>query len=125
MKSATIEGEAVVCAENGVSDFEKLHSRSHDHTAIFYAFDLLEIDGEDLRPLALEDRKARLGTLLRRAPNGIHLLEHETGDGSKIFAAACKLGLEGIVSKVRQSVEFAHYTQRILNVFQAQGILQE
>src|SRR5262249_20051118 len=101
VKSAVIDGEAVVCAENGVSDFKKLHSRTHDHSAIFYAFDLLELDGEDLRPRPLDERKARLAKLLRRAPNGIYLVEHESGDGTKVFEAACTLGLEGIVSKRR------------------------
>ena len=92
-----------MCGDDGVSDFERLHSRNHDAQVILYAFDLLELDGEDLRPLPLEERKARLAKLLRRAPTGIHLVEHESGDGSKIFEAACQLGLEGIVSKRRNA----------------------
>jgi ATP-dependent DNA ligase len=66
---------------------------------ILYAFDLLELDGLDLRALTLAERKERLAVLLRRAPAGIHLVEHDAGDGEKIFQAACSMGLEGIVSK--------------------------
>ena len=68
-----------------------------------WAFDLLEVDGEDLRALPLEERKARLAKLIRRAATGIHLVEHEAGDGAIIFEHACKLGLEGIVSKRRDA----------------------
>jgi ATP-dependent DNA ligase len=61
--SATIDGEAVCCDENGVSVFEELHSRRSDNRALLYAFDLLELDGEDLRPQPLHARKARLEQL--------------------------------------------------------------
>jgi ATP-dependent DNA ligase len=47
--SATIDGEAVRCGDNGISDFEKLHSRAYDHQVFLYAFDLLELNGEDWR----------------------------------------------------------------------------
>jgi bifunctional non-homologous end joining protein LigD len=106
VRSVVIDGEAVVCREDGVSDFQKLHSRAYDDQAILYAFDLLELDGEDLRPWPLEQRKAMLATLLRWVPSGIYLVEHEIGDGAALFAAACRLGLEGIVSKRRDM----HYT---------------
>ena len=65
--------------------------------AMPYAFDLLELDGEDLRTLSLGDRKTRLARLLRRRV-GIVLSEH-TADGATIFQQACRMGLEGIVSK--------------------------
>jgi bifunctional non-homologous end joining protein LigD len=61
----------------------------------------LELDGVDLRGLASEDRKARLAKLLRSRRTGIVLNEHIEGDGGLIFKHACKLGLEGIVSKRR------------------------
>jgi ATP-dependent DNA ligase len=48
--SVTIDGEAVCCDDDGVAVFEKLHSRTHDAEAFLYAFDLLELDGEDWRP---------------------------------------------------------------------------
>jgi bifunctional non-homologous end joining protein LigD len=56
--SVTIDGEAVVCDDIGVAVFEKLHSRAHDGEAFLYAFDLLELDGEDLRPRSLDAREA-------------------------------------------------------------------
>jgi bifunctional non-homologous end joining protein LigD len=99
--SATIDGEAVYCDTNGVTIFEKLHSRAHDGAVILYAFDLLELDGEDFRPKPLHARKARLEKLLAKAPSGSQFNEHVEGDGKIVFEHACKLGLEGIVSKHR------------------------
>jgi ATP-dependent DNA ligase len=98
---ATIDGEVVVCDRAGVADFERLHSREHDGRAFLRAFDLLELDGEDLRPSPLFERKAALRRLLRRAKTGIHFVDHLEGDGAKVFAHACELGLEGIISKDR------------------------
>ena len=63
------------------------------------AFDLLELDGTDLRPLPLAGRKTRLARLLRRPPAGIELNTHTDDDGTVVFAHACRLGSEGIVSK--------------------------
>jgi ATP-dependent DNA ligase len=100
--SATIDGEAVFCAGAGVAVFDKLHSRAYDDQVILYSFDLLELDGEDWRPRPLEERKAKLEQLLAKAPAGIHFNEHMAGDGAAIFAHACKLGAEGIVSKHRE-----------------------
>jgi bifunctional non-homologous end joining protein LigD len=62
-------------------------------------FDLLELDGEDLQPNPLLERKAALRRLLRRAKTGVHFVDHLEGDGAKFLAHACELGLEGIVSK--------------------------
>jgi bifunctional non-homologous end joining protein LigD len=66
---------------------------------MLYAFDLLELDGEDLRGLPLSDRKKQLARLLGRHRLGIVLSAHTVDDGETIFGQACKLGLEGIVSK--------------------------
>lgn len=67
-----------------------------------YAFDVLELNGEDLRKEPLEKRKAKLEKILRKADQGIRFNGHfEDEDGSTIFRHACKLGLEGIVSKRR------------------------
>ena len=99
VRSAVIDGEAVVCGPDGVTDFERLHSRAYDHAAFLYAFDLLELDGEDLRPAPLDQRKARLAKLIRNS--GIALSEHTEGDGAEIFRFVCEMGLEGIVSKRR------------------------
>ena len=101
--AAVIDGEAVCCDEAGVAVFDKLHSRAHDDQAFLYAFDLLELDGEDWRPRPLEERRAKLQKLLTEARAGIQYSEHLEGDGAKIFAHACKLGAEGIVSKHRST----------------------
>jgi len=67
----TIDGEVVVCDAAGVADFERLCSREHDCAAFLYAFDLLTLDGVDVRPLALAERKDRLRELLQGFPRGI------------------------------------------------------
>jgi bifunctional non-homologous end joining protein LigD len=100
--SATIDGEAVYCDEGGLSIFDQLHSRRRDDRVLLYAFDLLELDGEDYRPQPLLARKARLETLLATAPSGIHHNEHVEGEGEIVFEHACRMGLEGIISKHRE-----------------------
>jgi bifunctional non-homologous end joining protein LigD len=97
---AMIDGEAVWCGPDGAADFDKLHSRAHDDEVFMYAFDLLELDGEDLRARPLEERKAALAKLIGSA-DGLQFSEHLEGDGKKIFKHICKMGLEGIVSKRR------------------------
>jgi ATP-dependent DNA ligase len=67
-KSFTLDGEAVVCGPDGVAIFDALHRRGTVSEAMLYAFDVLELDGEDLRALPLVDRKKRLARLLGRAP---------------------------------------------------------
>jgi bifunctional non-homologous end joining protein LigD len=98
-KSFTMDGEAVVVGVDGVAVFDALHRRHKASNAILYAFDLLELNGEDLRPLPLSARKAKLARLLARKPAGIIFNEHTDEDGATVFRHACKLGLEGIVSK--------------------------
>jgi bifunctional non-homologous end joining protein LigD len=68
-----------------------------------YAFDLIELDGDDLRREPLITRKATLASVVSRAAPGIRLNEHFEHDGPSVFAHACKLGLEGIVSKRKDS----------------------
>jgi ATP-dependent DNA ligase len=100
VRSATIDGEAVYCGRDGLSDFDALHSRAYDDHVFLYAFDLLELNGDDLRMKPLETRKGKLERLLSNASWGVRLVEHMGGDGH-IFKHACKLKLEGIVSKRR------------------------
>jgi bifunctional non-homologous end joining protein LigD len=99
VKSCLIDGEAIVCDANGLAVFELLRQRWGGETVTFCAFDLLELDGKDLRGVPIEQRKATLAKLLRRAPDGISFNEHFTGDGAIIYKHACALGCEGIVSK--------------------------
>jgi bifunctional non-homologous end joining protein LigD len=98
-KSFTIDGEAVVLGPDGLSRFDELRRREAAHSAILYAFDLIEHDGRDLRDLPFLDRKAALARLLHDTKAGILLNEHVAEDGATVFAHACRLGAEGIVSK--------------------------
>jgi ATP-dependent DNA ligase len=101
-KQFVIDGEAVVLGVDGVSDFNALHSRRHDDEVQLYAFDILALDGEDLRGLPLSMRKTNLARLLARRPDGIFVAPAEQGEiGPDLFRAACRMGLEGLVSKRR------------------------
>ena len=100
-----IDGEAVLLGVDGISDFNGLHSRRHDDEVQLYAFDILALGGEDLRKLPLSMRKANLARLLARRPEGIFVSDFEQGEiGPDLFRQACKFGLEGLVSKRRESV---------------------
>jgi bifunctional non-homologous end joining protein LigD len=99
----TIDGEIVVLDVQGISDFDALHSGRHNEEAQLYAFDLVTLDGDDLRDLPLFERKDRLGKLLRGRPEGIFVAPFEQGEiGPDLFEAACRMGLEGLVSKHRE-----------------------
>jgi bifunctional non-homologous end joining protein LigD len=98
-KSFTIDGEAVVLGPDGLSRFEELSRRAGARTAALYAFDLIEHDGEDMRNRPFLDRKNALARLLRNTEAGILFNEHIAEDGPIVFAHACRLGAEGIVSK--------------------------
>jgi bifunctional non-homologous end joining protein LigD len=101
--SCLIDGEIVVTRPDGVACFDALRNRQHDAMAFVYAFDLLELDGSDLRREPLLVRKATLASVLAKAGAGLRLNEHIEHDGALVFAHACKLGLEGIVSKRKAS----------------------
>jgi bifunctional non-homologous end joining protein LigD len=75
--------------------------RRHGHSAdaVLVAFDLINLEGQDLRRRPLEERKAKLAKLIRTPRPGIVLNEHYEGDGEIVFQHACRLGCEGIVSK--------------------------
>ena len=99
-KSAILDGEAALCDHNGIAVFDRLVERIDEATACFLAFDLLELNGEDLRKRPLLERKSKLRTLLGSKPRvGLAYVRHVKGDGTAHFENACKLGLEGIVSK--------------------------
>ena len=96
---ACIDGEAIACDERGLSVFDMIRWRQHDNAVTLCAFDLLELDGEDLRREPIEVRKATLKGLLRRARPGIAFNRHFEDDGAIVYEQACALGCEGIVSK--------------------------
>ena len=78
------------------------HDRANERSFL-YAFDLIELNGDDLRREPLEVRKATLRSVLAKASLGLRFNEHIEGDGPTVFAHACRLGLEGIVSKRKGS----------------------
>jgi ATP-dependent DNA ligase len=90
-RSCIIDGEAVACDDNGVASFNLVRYRHHDQSIFLYAFDLIELNGDDLRRDPLEGRKGTLSTSTWK------------GDGETVFRHVCKLGLEGIVSKRKDS----------------------
>jgi ATP-dependent DNA ligase len=100
-RSCIIDGEAVACDDNGLASFERIRYRQHDGDVFLYAFDLIELNGDDLRRDPLQVRKATLASILAKARPGIRFNEDIEGDGPTVFAHACKMGLEGIVSKCK------------------------
>ena len=97
-----LDGEAVVADSRGVPDFGLLHAdlaAGRKDRLLYYAFDLLYLDGFDLRGARLAERKRVLAQLLAGASERILYAEHLEGDGVEIYQRACAMGLEGIVSK--------------------------
>jgi|ERR1043166_3076151 ATP-dependent DNA ligase len=104
-RSFVIDGEAVACDANGLAEFQRLRRRTDDRSVFLHAFDLLELNGVDLRREPIETRKAKLAKLLQLSPPGIQYCEHlDFDDGELVFAHACALGCEGIVSKRKGSI---------------------
>ena len=102
-KTALIDGELVVEGDDGISSFsllqQDLKNDRHDRMK-FYAFDLLHLDGTNLADLPLTRRKVSLARLLHRQPDPLRFSESLTEPGTTLLRHACKLGLEGIVSKI-------------------------
>src|SRR4030081_1385367 len=101
--SAIIDGEVVVPAADGTTDFSVLQNQLRDKSKsiVMVAFDLLYLNGYDLRKLPLIERKAHLKRLI--AKSAVQFGESFEVDGPEMFQHACGLGLEGVVSKVRDS----------------------
>jgi bifunctional non-homologous end joining protein LigD len=96
--NALIDGEAVVFLPDGHSDFTALLTKAGGEQAAFVAFDLLSLEADDLRQRPLEERREALSRLVRGV-DAVQFSEALAADGATVFAHACKLGLEGIVSK--------------------------
>ena len=99
VKSCLIDGEAIVCDENGLAVFDLIRRHGTGESAVLSAFDLLELDGKDLRRKPIEERKRLLAKLLKGSHSSIVLNEYYEEDGAIVFREACRLGCEGIVSK--------------------------
>ena len=106
VRDALIDGEVVVVLPDGRTSFQHLQQavagRGPRASLVYFVFDLLRLEGERLDRLPLEERKARLRALVRRRKNGrIRYVDHVEGQGGAFFEQACRLGLEGIISKRR------------------------
>jgi bifunctional non-homologous end joining protein LigD len=102
-KSALIDGEIAVADAEGRTDFGALQNALSAGAGgfVYYVFDLLQLDGEDLRDLPLVERKRKLAALIHKPPRKRRIVYsgHVAGSGDKVFKRACGLGLEGIISK--------------------------
>ena len=100
-RSCVIDGEAIVCNENGLAVFELIRGHGSKTSAVLCAFDLLELDGRDLRRRPIEERKTLLAKLLHDSDSDLSIVlnKHYEEDGATVFREACRLGCEGIVSK--------------------------
>ncbi len=104
-RSALLDGEMVVLDGEGNTSFAKLQAAFQEHqrqTLSYFIFDLLHLDGHNLRGLGLVDRKAMLAGLLAELPEDcgdLHFGEHIEGNGAEVFKNACRLHAEGIISK--------------------------
>ena len=99
VRSCLIDGEAIVCDESGLAVFDLIRRDGALASAVHCAFDLLELDGRDLRRQPIEIRKHLLAKLLKGSHLSVVLNEHFDEDGASVYRAACQLGCEGIVSK--------------------------
>jgi bifunctional non-homologous end joining protein LigD len=101
-RRVTLDGEVAVVLPDGRTSFQALQNAFGRPTGVVYfAFDLLALDGEDLRARPLEERKARLADLLAEHAGVIRYSDHVIGGGERLLAHACRQGFEGIVSKRR------------------------
>jgi bifunctional non-homologous end joining protein LigD len=106
LEAALIDGELVHMGADGVTRFGPLQqalSTGQHGPLVYFAFDLLHVQGIDLRRLPLEQRKQALAELLppEPTPGRVRLSEHVLGQGEPLFTRACRLGLEGVISKRR------------------------
>ena len=112
VRQALLDGEVAVVANDGTTSFQALQGWLGDGarqgSLVYFVFDLLHLDGHDLRAVPLHSRKEQLRSLLSGAGEGeaalLRFCEHVEGSGRELHAEACRLGLEGIVSKRRDGL---------------------
>jgi bifunctional non-homologous end joining protein LigD len=98
-RDVILDGEAVCFSGQGLPDFHALSTRDGQAQSELVAFDLLALDGVDLRERPLLERRDKLAQLTMDAPNGLGFSEAYSGDGLTLFRHVCEKGLEGIISK--------------------------
>ena len=106
-RAMVLDGEMVVTDASGKTDFQALQNymkNPKSHNLTYIAFDILALDGADLKGHKLSKRKEILLNLMKNAPKNLHYSQHVTGNGNESFQAACKLGMEGIIGKKADSL---------------------
>jgi bifunctional non-homologous end joining protein LigD len=106
-RAMVLDGEMTVADASGRTDFQALQNylkNSAGRKLTYIIFDLLALDGEDIRGRPLTERKTKLEALMADAPKNLHYSRHVLGGGKESFAAACEAGAEGIVGKKADSV---------------------
>jgi hypothetical protein len=101
-RQAYLDGELCGVRPDGITSFSMIQMASDRGNAaalVFFLFDLLYVDGEDLCTWAVTDRKAKLAALLAGASSSLHYCDHQIGHGRDFHEKACGMGLEGIVLK--------------------------
>jgi len=119
VRQALIDGEAVVVDEQGISSFQSLQealSEGRGDEIIYFAFDLLYLNGSDLRDVPLVRRKEALASIVAGQSERIRYSDHIEGDGKEFFQRSCKMGLEGILSKPPDGVYESGRSRRWLKV---------
>ena len=102
MKPAYLDGELCALRPDGVPAFSRLQAAMDEgrtDALVFLLFDLLYLDGESIARLPLVERKKRLRGLLAGELSGLRFADHVVGDGPRFRAQACKMALEGVISK--------------------------
>jgi len=106
VKSAYLDGQLCALNADGVPVFSRLQAAMDEGRTdqlVFFAFDLLFLNGQSTAQLPLIERKDKLARLFKKEMGGLRYSEHVAGDGPRFREHACKLGLEGMVSKIRNS----------------------
>jgi len=106
VSSAVLDGEVVFLRDDGTTDFGSLRSvvGKRSPRVAFYLFDVLELDGRDVRACPLLERKELLRGVVPNQTGALRVVEHVAGEGALVFEAAKRLGAEGIVSKQERSL---------------------
>lgn len=106
-RAMVLDGEMVVTDAKGKTDFQALQNymkNPRGQNLTYIIFDLLSLDGTDLRKQSLIDRKEKLEALMKASPKNLHYSKHVAGNGKESFLAACQANMEGIVGKKAASV---------------------
>lgn len=103
-RAMVLDGEVVVIDKEGRTDFQLLQNSLSKNAPTYIVFDILALDGQDLRKKPLIERKKLLEKLIKRSPDNIYYSEHIEGSGKDAFIGACKMKMEGIVGKRSDSV---------------------